>query len=73
MKQDVQAFFDRITVARPAIIEHVYESGRENDYVVDSIPCPICGRGDLKYSYAGNYNGHVSATCTTEGCARWLE
>jgi hypothetical protein len=38
---------------------------------VDSLPCPLCG-GTLRYSVA-SYNGHMMASCTTEGCASWME
>lgn len=37
-----------------------------------SIVCPVCGTGELYYSVAG-YNGHMHASCDTEGCVAWME
>jgi len=34
--------------------------------------CPICNTGKLKYSRS-NYNGHVHARCSTDGCVAWME
>jgi len=37
------------------------------------IDCPVCGAGkSLRYSRAG-YNGHVHASCGTDGCVGWME
>lgn len=35
------------------------------------VVCPVCG-GRLRYSVAA-VNGHMWGTCSTEGCARWME
>lgn len=37
----------------------------------DSIKCPLCPDGILRYSVAG-YNGHMHAACT-KGCVSWME
>ena len=34
--------------------------------------CPICKTGNLRYSRS-NFNGHVHAACSTEGCVSWME
>jgi hypothetical protein len=34
--------------------------------------CPICKTGKLRYSRAA-YNGHVHASCSTDGCVSWME
>lgn len=33
--------------------------------------CPIC-QGVLRYSVA-SYNGHMHASCSTDGCVQWME
>lgn len=37
-----------------------------------AITCPVCGKGSLRYSRA-EYNGHIHAACTTDGCVGWME
>lgn len=39
---------------------------------VDSLRCPLCEGGTLRYSVA-SYNGHMHAACTTDGCVGWME
>lgn len=69
------AFADRaiaqMNIACPAIVAHIGD--RKGQGVRDSLPCPICGTGTLRYVYVGNFNGHIHAACTTEGCANWGE
>lgn len=36
------------------------------------IPCPACKKGALRYTVAA-VNGHMHASCTTKGCASWME
>jgi len=37
------------------------------------IDCPVCNSEEsLRYSRAG-YNGHIHASCSTEGCVSWME
>jgi hypothetical protein len=37
-----------------------------------TMDCPICSVGTLRY-YRNNYNGHVHAACSTDGCVNWME
>jgi hypothetical protein len=37
-----------------------------------TMSCPVCHSGTLSYTRAAR-NGHVSASCTTEGCVQWCE
>ncbi len=34
--------------------------------------CPICKRGQLRYSVAG-VNGHIWGKCSTDGCVAWMQ
>ena len=60
-----------VCVAREAIMADV--GARKNESIGGSIPCPICHKGNLRYSYAGSYNGHVHAACDTKVCIQWME
>lgn len=37
-----------------------------------TMDCPVCGSGKLQYKRS-NYNGHVHAKCSTDGCVAWQE
>lgn len=37
----------------------------------DSVKCPLCPDGVIRYSVA-SYNGHMHAACTS-GCVSWME
>lgn len=37
-----------------------------------SVPCPVCGTGQILYSVA-SCNGHVWGHCTTKGCVTWMQ
>ncbi len=37
-----------------------------------SLKCPVCAAGEITYSVAG-VNGHIWGSCSTEGCAKWME
>lgn len=39
---------------------------------ISEIACPCCDGGKLRYSVA-NYNGHMHARCSTNGCVSWME
>lgn len=71
--KEVSRLLEQIGVARPAIIAHVTLNGKLDDYVVGTIPCPVCGSGTLYYSYAGDVNKHVHAQCFTADCVQWIE
>jgi hypothetical protein len=64
---------ERMGKARRAITSHIEETGRKGRSYGDTIPCPCCEGGTLHYSYAGSYNGHIHAQCTTPGCNAWME
>jgi hypothetical protein len=34
--------------------------------------CPVCGDGKLRYERQ-EYNGHIRARCSTDGCVAWIE
>lgn len=34
--------------------------------------CPVCKRGQLRYSVAG-VNGHIWGKCSTDGCVAWMQ
>jgi hypothetical protein len=56
---------DPIEAARKAIVATGSARGR--------IDCPICKcSGTLAFAVAQS-NGHVSASCGTDGCVRWME
>lgn len=57
--------------ARAAITDYLKENGKPRRSVQGNIPCPICKTGMLHFSIA--YNGHCHASCTTDGCVRWME
>lgn len=58
---------------RPVILADIEAHGAKLTNAAGSIPCPICETGRVAYTYAGAYNGHVAAACSTEGCVRWME
>ena len=62
-----------IRIAREQIMEYVELGGHLNDHVGSQIACPICNEGDIIFTYAGHYNGHISAQCTSAGCVGWIE
>lgn len=61
--------------ARGALLERGRRRVRIGRYVSAAIHCPVCdAEGEtLAYTYAGNYNGHVHAECSTPGCVKWGE
>lgn len=69
--RELDATLLKIDECRDAILFHVRE--RKHSGVRDSCPCPICKTGELHYQYAGNYNGHIQARCSTERCIQWGE
>lgn len=69
----VAQFSERLTVVRPAIEADISTNGNQDKSVGGVIDCPICGTGQVRYRYAGNYNGHIGAKCTTPDCIEWQE
>jgi len=62
---EIQASINRAAIVREAIVKACPTHGQ------GEIACPCCG-GIVKYSVA-QVNGHVLASCSTEGCASWME
>lgn len=56
-----------VNKARRAIITHC----QDRRGVAGQLPCPVCGRGTLRYRRAKN--GHVHAICNIDQCVRWIE
>lgn len=59
--------------AREAIVNHLggpWKRGTPGSG--GKIPCPVCETGTLAFSRAG-YNGHIHASCDTDGCVSWME
>jgi hypothetical protein len=67
-EQEHNARFERIGRIRHAIMEHFDTTGLDHA----RIPCPCCETGTVSYSRA-SYNGHIHATCSSPGCASWME
>lgn len=58
---------EKILLARKAIVENISVTKKRTG----SINCPVCKKGDLRYSQASN--GHIWGCCETPGCVRWME
>ena len=53
--------------------ERRWHRPQENYYTGQGeMKCPVCGTGRLRYSRA-NYNGHIHARCSANGCVAWME
>jgi len=64
--------FQRTGIARQAIVDYLggpWKHGMEGS--VGGIECPIC-KGSLAFQRSG-YNGHIHASCSTEGCVSWMQ
>jgi hypothetical protein len=71
--EEFAAHFAQTMVARALIVEDCggdWKKGMRS--ASGEIDCPVCEKGKLRYSRAG-YNGHIHASCTTEGCVSWME
>lgn len=69
----VATFLKRLKVVRPAIVNDIEAHDATGENCAGSIPCPACETGRVAYTYAGAYNGHVSAKCSTADCVEWIE
>jgi hypothetical protein len=58
----------------PAILALIAIKAKHGDEkgIEDEMECPICQKGIIHYSIAGN-NGHVWARCSTDGCVRFVQ
>lgn len=66
------AAMNAIRSVRPKIKEAIAERGMTDQNTTGCIPCPVCESGEVRFSYAGAYNGHISAKCSN-GCVNWME
>lgn len=66
--------FEQTVVARAAIVSSLggpWKKGMPS--LRGKIDCPVCnGNATLYFSRSG-YNGHIHASCTTDGCVAWME
>ena len=69
----VKQFIPRMVKVRNAIVDDIKARGTLKKGVSGQITCPECGTGTVDYTYAGNYNRHIHARCSTEGCVAWME
>lgn len=65
-------YIQKISDVRAAIVLDIERKNRKRHNIDGKIICPICG-GDVAYTYAGGYNGHISAKCSTGTCVNWIE
>lgn len=66
LEKEFSDYMESVGSARQAIIA---DSGGKRS-VSGSVVCPKCSQ-TLRYSVA--FNGHVHASCTTQGCLSWME
>lgn len=73
-EEEIAKRFANIGVARLAIVESLggpWKRGTPSSS--GTIDCPVCmAKESLRFSRAG-YNGHIHASCKTDGCVRWME
>lgn len=72
--EEINKRFDSMQIARKSIVDACGGPWKRGDSTVSgAVNCPVCcAIGSLRFSRAG-YNGHVHASCTTEGCISWME
>lgn len=61
----------KITLARKAITD-IHGTKKPKQFISGKISCPICKEGELGYRIS-DYNGHIHAGCTKDGCVSWME
>lgn len=70
---ETKAMWERTSKAMHAAHDHAkaqgYGKGRAGAGFVD---CPVCEKGRVYYRVAA-YNGHMHASCETDGCVSWME
>jgi hypothetical protein len=57
------ALFDKIMIVLKAITD---KHPKREEFISDSMSCPICQKGTVKYNIHGHVNGHIHANC--DGC-----
>jgi hypothetical protein len=73
LRKYVDEIVPKMQTVRAAIIAQLTERGQLKQSVTGAIVCPACNAGTVRYTYAGSYNRHIHAQCSTEGCVQWLE
>lgn len=69
----VAEYIGMVFKTRAAIMQHIVDAGNERKNTTGTIKCPICEAGNVSFSRAGAYNGHIHAECDTAGCVSWIE
>ena len=64
---------DMVSVRQAIVKQLTDEDNLHHNVGGGQIDCPACGKGIVNYTYAGAYNGHIHARCTTNGCVNWME
>jgi len=64
-----QQFFTALAAASEDAKKKGFKKGHGGQ---DSLPCPVCKSGTLRYSVA-SYNGHLWGQCSTKGCVSWMQ
>lgn len=57
------AMFDKIMIVLKAITD---KHPKREEFISDSMTCPVCQTGTVKYNIHGHVNGHIHANC--DGC-----
>jgi len=73
MEASVNKTIQQIGIVRPTIIADIESRDGLDRDVQGVIDCPICEVGRINYGYAGAYNGHIHAKCSTDDCMEWME
>jgi hypothetical protein len=60
---------EKYHIVRTAIRE---KHPQGNEFIQDTIPCPICKDGTVAFIISDHYNGHIHAKCSN-GCVDWME
>jgi len=67
--EETEVFTKNYKIVRTAIREKHPEG---KDFVNDTMPCPLCKNGTLKYMISDHYNGDIHAACS-ECCFNFME
>jgi len=68
-QQIMDDYMEKYTIVREAIRE---KHPKGNQFIQDTIPCPICKEGFVAFIISDHYNGHIHAKCS-KGCINWME
>lgn len=71
-EKEIADYINRMGTVRREIKDHIESRGMNGRNTSGRIQCPMCDDGEVTYSYAGAYNGHISASCSN-GCVNWIE